>query len=41
MVTIIAGPHCTLEGPDHFNLLPYSTSLYIVVQYSEILIERF
>lgn len=23
MVTIIAGPHCTLEGPDHFNLLRY------------------
>ena len=23
MVTIIAGPHYTLEGPDHFNLLPY------------------
>ena len=31
MVTIIAGPHYTLEGLDHFNLLPYYCTLRIPV----------
>ncbi len=37
MVTSIAGPHYTLEGPDSFNLLPYP----FVFWYSGILIKRF
>jgi hypothetical protein len=38
MVTHIAGPHCTLEGPDLFL---QSSALPVTRLYCEILTERF